>query len=94
MMLSYYYGLDCCRSDVAPSTSMFPYLDERRNPKFWALWFREFLSALFAGGKRGMAAAKERDSVTPRQTHRIRSGTLRTREWKMKLWVQSLTETI
>jgi hypothetical protein len=77
-------------------------LDDRWNPKAWAQWFREFLQEKFldkffardsveetGGGRRhligrGVGSGRE---ATP---HRCRSSPLWQREWKMKLWVQSL----
>lgn len=58
--------------------------------KRWAMLLREFLEEIL-GQWRTWAAIKERDSDgPPKRNPTIRSGTQRQREWKMKLWVQTL----
>src|SRR5271157_4904141 len=63
--------------------------DPRKNPKNWALWFREFLTSLFPS--RCDEIMNPVKLVQPvRIIPRCRSGTIPIREWKMKNWIQAL----
>jgi hypothetical protein len=63
-------------------------LDPRKNPKNWALWFREFLALIFPRVR--MEVMTPAEPTLPRLAYRCRSGTTPVREWKMKNWVQAL----
>jgi len=63
-------------------------LDPRKNPKNWALWFREFLKLIFP--VRDLAIRDVTPVAGPPVRIHCRSGTLPVREWKMKNWVQAL----
>jgi hypothetical protein len=60
----------------------------RKDPKNWALWFREFLALIYPRVR--MEVATPAEPVLPRLAYRCRSGTTPVREWKMKNWVQAL----
>jgi len=61
--------------------------DPRKNPKNWALWFREFLKLVFPSRREELLLVKRLMPV--RIDIHCRSGTIH-REWKMKNWVQAL----
>ena len=64
-------------------------LDPRKNPKNWALWFREFLASIFPG-LRNEAVIPAEPVLLAVIVRRCRSGTMPVREWKMKNWIQAL----
>jgi hypothetical protein len=78
--LVYYYDWD--RREEEPS------LDRRKDPKAWALWFREFLKLLYP--VRELVEAAIEPEFYAKLEHRCRAGTLPAREWKMKNWIQAL----
>src|SRR5271170_3637705 len=77
-----YYSHDYCRGEKAPP-------DPCKNPKNWALWFREFLMSIIPQREEHTVCAKEPIRHL-RQAYRCRSGTIPIREWKMKNWIQAL----
>lgn len=64
------------------------FFDDCTNPKMWAQWFREFLTEHLSRFVKHPVqfAAFRKLLIRPR----CRSGPLRIREWKMKLWIQAL----
>ena len=64
--------------------------DPRKNPKNWALWFREFLALVCLRCEQPTIRATRIVYDWLAGQVRCRSGTLPTREWKMKDWVQAL----
>src|SRR5271156_2388348 len=77
-----YYSHDYYRAEKEPP-------DPCKDPKNWALWFREFLAQVCPPRKEVMLRAMEPIRHL-RQTYRCRSGTTPSREWKMKNWIQAL----
>jgi hypothetical protein len=63
--------------------------DPRKDPKMWKLWFKEFLQEIFGKFPEEIISPKI-EFVPTRIFHRCRSGTVPTREWKMKNWIQAL----
>lgn len=75
------YSWDYLRAERRP-------LEDRKNPKFWAIWFREFLDSL---APRPLEQAMLPANPLPvKPVPHCRSGPLPVREWKMKNWVQAL----
>jgi hypothetical protein len=64
----------------------------RKDPKNWALWFREFLAEIFPRVR--MEILTPAEPILQRLAYRCRSGTIPIREWKMKNWVQALNQQI
>lgn len=63
-----------------------------KDPKNWALWFREFLALIFPRVR--MEVLMPPEPILKRLAYRCRSGTIPIREWKMKNWVQALYQQI
>jgi hypothetical protein len=63
-----------------------------KDPKNWALWFREFLALVFPRVR--MEVLMPPEPILKRLAYRCRSGTIPIREWKMKNWVQALNQQI
>ena len=64
----------------------------RKDPKNWALWFREFLDLIFPRVR--MEVLLPAEPILPKLSYRCRSGTIPIREWKMKNWIQALGQQI
>jgi hypothetical protein len=72
-----------------PSAPVEKVVDDRKNRKMWAKWFREFLEDLL-GRWRELPLFVPQMRSQNRKKAVARSSPLRFAEWKMKRWKQSL----